>query len=277
MKLGTSLFATQAVSDHLTRILTAFGDCVYLAVGSKRAALFDTGYGLGDLRSVVEDLAGGLPVCVVLTHGHVDHVGGASQFEDVRMSAIDTPVAREHAAIDFRLDFLSKTLPQALAAAQLSREDFLEPKPLPYGLIADGDVLDLGGVEIVIHAVPGHTPGMLVPVVREDRVAIFGDACGENTLLCFPESLPVRCYHKSLVGLKQHEDEWDTVVRNHGTHWSPKSLLDRNIMLSERIMAGTDDKVPLITPDGPALVASAEHGSGIHGNIVYKVDDPRGQ
>lgn len=49
-----------------------------------------------------------------------------------------------------------------------------------------------------------------------------------------------------------------------------------NLELAERILAGTDDMIQIQTPDGPTLMASVNHGPDVHGNIVYKVDDPRG-
>jgi hypothetical protein len=49
-----------------------------------------------------------------------------------------------------------------------------------------------------------------------------------------------------------------------------------NLELAERILAGTDDMIQIQPPDGPALMTSVNHGPDVHGNIVYKVDDPRG-
>jgi len=53
----------------------------YLAIGKRRAAVIDTGTGIGDLRQVVNELTG-LPVSVVNTHTHWDHIGNNSQFEE---------------------------------------------------------------------------------------------------------------------------------------------------------------------------------------------------
>jgi hydroxyacylglutathione hydrolase len=61
------------------------GPFIYLLLGRERALLLDTGTGHTDLRSVVDELLAGrdLELVVAHTHGHGDHVGGDSQFENV--------------------------------------------------------------------------------------------------------------------------------------------------------------------------------------------------
>ena len=57
-------------------------DTMYLVVGSRKAALIDTGAGIGDLRGLVESLTE-LPVMVLTTHLHTDHAGGNPLFEEI--------------------------------------------------------------------------------------------------------------------------------------------------------------------------------------------------
>jgi glyoxylase-like metal-dependent hydrolase (beta-lactamase superfamily II) len=61
------------------------GPFSYLLLGSERALLLDTGTGHADLRKVVDELLAGrdLALIVAHTHGHGDHIGGDSQFEQV--------------------------------------------------------------------------------------------------------------------------------------------------------------------------------------------------
>lgn len=272
----SEFFATEFVSPHVTRVLTPLGDCVYLVEGAERALLLDTGYGIGDLRGYVESLvAPGKPIDVVLSHGHVDHVGGASQWERVYMSHEDLPVEREHGTVACRWDFICqnpKGKDLGITEADLCQQFAGEFLPL-----GDGDEFDLGDVTVRMIGVPGHTLGMMVPVVLQDRVAVFGDATGEHTMLQFETSLPIASYVESLRRLKSMEHLWDHVVRNHGTHVSPKDLLDRNIWLCERILADEDDKVPAEFFGTECFIASANHEPGVHGNIVYKRSDPRGR
>ena len=53
----------------------------------------------------------------------------------------------------------------------------------------------------------GHTPGMMCPLVIEDRLIIFGDACGVGVLLFDEYSSSVLEYKNSLLSLKQYESE----------------------------------------------------------------------
>lgn len=267
-------FSSERLSEHVTTIHMPLGDAVYLVVGNERALLLDSGYGIGDLRGYVDTLTG-LPVALLLTHGHLDHAGGAGQFGTVYLNHADDGLAVRQTTPEYRYRFLAAAPDGACPREVRGPGDLVPQADGNFRGLSDGDELDLGGVCVLVIAVPGHTHGMMVPVIIEDRIAVFGDACGEHTMINLPDSTTIAEYRKSLLHLKGLEGLWDTVVRNHGTHWSPKSILDRNLMLCERILDGSDDAVPLDTPYGPSLVASAEEGPDVHGNIIYRANDPR--
>ncbi len=54
----------------------------YLLIGKTYALLIDTGLGIGNIKKEV-DLLTDLPVKVVTTHVHWDHIGGHSLFGDI--------------------------------------------------------------------------------------------------------------------------------------------------------------------------------------------------
>src|SRR5438477_13107343 len=66
----------------------------YLIVGDKRAALFDTGMGISDLKKVTSELTQ-LPIVVLNSHTHNDHVGNNWRFDTIY--AMDTDFTRENA------------------------------------------------------------------------------------------------------------------------------------------------------------------------------------
>lgn len=54
----------------------------YLLIGDYQAALIDTGIGIGNIKNVVDQLTS-LPIKVITTHVHWDHIGGHGLFEDI--------------------------------------------------------------------------------------------------------------------------------------------------------------------------------------------------
>ncbi|MDE7283325.1 MAG: MBL fold metallo-hydrolase, partial [Lachnospiraceae bacterium] len=72
-------FRTEKVSERITRIYAFSSELMYLVEGDNEAALIDSGSGIGFVRPLVEKLTD-KPLKVLLTHGHVDHAMGASEF-----------------------------------------------------------------------------------------------------------------------------------------------------------------------------------------------------
>ena len=54
---------------------------MYLIVGPEKALLIDTGFGIGNLKGLADELSGGKPLIVANTHCHFDHAYGNCQFE----------------------------------------------------------------------------------------------------------------------------------------------------------------------------------------------------
>lgn len=145
--------------------------------------------------------------------------------------------------------------------------DLLQPsRSAPYRPLEDHAVLELGGVQVQAIPVPGHTAGMMVFLIPEDRIALFGDACGEMTLLK-KEALPA--YAQALRHLQTYESQFDTVLRNHGTFWSDKRILRDNLALTEEILAGQDAAVPLQMMGVSGFAGRPQEHPGKFGNIFY--------
>ena len=255
------------MNEHLYRIIDETGVCCYLALGSDKAALLDTGNGIGDLREYVAGLTD-LPVMVILTHGHLDHIGGAGSFEEVWMSHHDLPVFKNHGDIDFRVANTNM-----MTGGNYSADDFV---PLFDGEIKNIEseaCFDLGGLTIKMVPVKGHTPGMMCPLLMETREIIFGDACGISVLIFDDYSSNISKYRQSLVNLKEYENDYDNIYRNHGTFVSKKPLLDNVIECCNLILSRKDDRFP-VKFNGMDLWACHEiegHGrkDGLEGNIFY--------
>ncbi|MCD7810020.1 MAG: hypothetical protein LUH02_11840 [Erysipelotrichaceae bacterium] len=122
-----------------------------------------------------------------------------------------------------------------------------------------------------------HTPGMMCALIKEERTIIFGDACGVAVMLFNEFSTNVSTYLKSLQHLKEFENEYDTIYRNHGTFVSPKELLDNVMECCELILSKKDDHMPLHM-HGVDLFAAKEMSfeggrkDGKEGDLLYAID-----
>ncbi len=267
-------FKTEKISPRVTRIFAFNTELMYLVEGDERAALLDTGSGFGSLRACVEALTD-KPVTVLLTHGHTDHALGAAEFEEVYMNPLDEEVYAKHSAMPYRArsgamwpDF-AKLRPDQIIPAMA----FSDMRPLHAG-----DVFDLGGVTVECFACPGHTPGTLVFLLREERMLLLGDACNDRTFLFDEFTASVPDYRAALMTLDaQTAGRYDRVLLSHGDGEGVPDMLQRVIAVCDDILAGRSDAQPFEFLGDCALLARACGPDGARldggrGNIVYKAE-----
>jgi hydroxyacylglutathione hydrolase len=137
------------------------GNYSYLLIGTERAVLFDAGSGTRDIVPVVRSLTK-LPITVIPSHLHYDHVGALGRFD--RTALLDTPSLRARIA-DSKLT--------------LQRYEFLgfvDNLTTPSFRVdewwADGSDIDLGSRRVRVIATPGHTPTS-VSLYDEERQQFF--------------------------------------------------------------------------------------------------------
>ena len=130
---------------------------------TKAAMVVDPG---GDVPSILEAVTQlGLAVeTILLTHGHIDHAGGAAALKDALPGAtLRGPDERDA----FLLDHLAEAgPPYGIPGARNVRPD---------SWLHEGDTVTLGTHTFDVLHCPGHTPGHLVFVDREAGLALVGD------------------------------------------------------------------------------------------------------
>lgn len=147
----------------------------YLISGSDRALLFDTGLGIGNIRAVVESLTD-LPVVVLNSHSHYDHIGGNGLFAEIYgpdhpyTAARARGVAHDQIADVVAPAWVWKPFPAGFDA-QSYQIDAYEISQF----VADGSVIDLGGRSLEVLMTPGHAPDSLCLLDRDGRVLFMGD------------------------------------------------------------------------------------------------------
>ncbi len=182
------------------RIFSAEGVHSDLFVGETSALLWDTGYGFGKLRTLVDRLAGGKPITVVNSHGHLDHVNGNPQFADcpIYVSKADLQLYHDHSMPEFRAQAVADAKATVVDYTTQRTENILPvdfdedaykaatmPEPQ---ILQDGQVFDLGGIILRVIAMPGHTPGCMGLVWEAERVLFSGDNLSTTVWLHMPES-----------------------------------------------------------------------------------------
>lgn len=199
-------------------------DYIYVIEGEDRAVLLDTGTGTWDLRSVVEKLTT-KPYDVVITHAHMDHVGGIGQFHTVNIhsadiSCFELPERTNPVSLYKREQYCER----AIAAYGLEQLPF-DPqnlKPVDLSQITlvpfeDGKVFDLGGRTLEAILVPGHSKGSCCFLDKVDRILFTGDNWGRTLILPLggTDQERIAPWLKAAEALEKRSDEFDLICAGH--------------------------------------------------------------
>ena len=150
--------------------LTAPGDAaVYLVRFGHQAALIDAGCGPGHLK-LVGNVSACLPpgtdiTCLLLTHCHFDHAGGAEAIRDQYGCCITAHVKD---AVYLEAGDSDVTAASWYGARML-------PLRVDDKITADRETIPVGSGEIIAYHCPGHSPGSLVyTAVLAGQTVLFG-------------------------------------------------------------------------------------------------------
>lgn len=220
----------------------------YLIVGSEYAVLFDTGNGIGNIKSIVDQLTD-RPIRVLNSHSHFDHIGGNYQFDAILSVATEFSVSRtkglrsEELSLEVSPAALCKSLPAGVT------EENHQTRPFSISQkIADGDVVDIGGRNLEVLQVPGHTNDAIALLDRDAGFLWIGDSFYEGPIwLFFPETDLV-AYQKSVARLASLAPSLKAVFPAHNTPKADPAVLIRLRENLDRVLAG--QVVPVPVSDG---------------------------
>jgi hydroxyacylglutathione hydrolase len=131
----------------------------------------------GDVDRILAavDQTGAVIEKIVLTHGHLDHAGGAAALRDALTEKYRSPIPVE--GPDQRDEFLLNGI-----AAQAASYGFEAANVTPDRWLSEGEVLTLGPHRFDVLHCPGHTPGSLVYVSKISRFALVGDVLFQGSV-----------------------------------------------------------------------------------------------
>ncbi len=206
----------------------------YLIIGHEFALLFDTGNGIGDIKNVVERITR-LPIRVLNSHSHYDHVGGNADFAFIYGMNTDFTASRkeglphERVAEEVSADALCKPLPEGVIA----QNHHIRPYEIDE-YVAEGYKIDLGSRILEVIAIPGHTPDAIGLWDKENGLLWTGDTFYQGAIWLFAKETNLAAYKNSIQRLASISPTLKHLLPAHNTPLvEPSMLVELNTALSE--------------------------------------------
>lgn len=136
---------------------------------TKTGAVVDPG---GDVARILEAVKkSGITIeKIVLTHGHIDHAGGADELRE----KLGVPIEGPHPEDLFLLEKLDQSGRQY---------GMMDARPVtPDRWLKEGDEVTIGGIAFAVYEAPGHTPGSVVLFNSDEGFALVGDVLFQGSV-----------------------------------------------------------------------------------------------
>jgi hydroxyacylglutathione hydrolase len=136
---------------------------------SRLAAVVDPGGDVARIREAIRQTEVTVEK-ILLTHGHIDHAGGAAELRD----SLGVKIVGPHKADQFLLDNLPESGARfgMLAARAVTPDLWLD----------DGAEITIGGLAFQVITAPGHSPGSVVYFNAENKFALMGDVLFQGSI-----------------------------------------------------------------------------------------------
>ena len=226
--MGKKQLYVTKIYDNLYALDEAHQSCGFLVIGEEKACLIDTMFGncynFEDIRKITDK-----PVFVINTHGHGDHVFGNIHFEKAYIHPDDLEEAKsflKHA----RLIYPSR---------------WFNSKCASFEMIKEGDKINIGGLDLEIYDLPGHTKGGIVILCPQLRVLFSGDGINHHLWMWLKGCVPVSEMRDNLKKLLPLKDRADYILHGHSSELNDISLMGAVIEGADEIARGDtkDDAV----------------------------------
>lgn len=244
-----SIYQVSKLTDNLYSIKeditnNKFPILIYLVVGTKKAALIDTGLGTDNLRETVE-LITKLPIIVLHSHAHMDHVGADALFDEVYLNSREYELEGYdfNESFNQRLNYIKENLKNNQNLYAYAKSHLVKSKTINYKNIDDGDIIDLGGIKLEAISTPGHTLGSMSFVNKRDHYAFTGDGIADIHWFDSEESISVQEFLDTLNHFEKKSKGVENIYAAHLPKPFTLELVNDLKSAAKSIINGSNDKI----------------------------------
>lgn len=210
----------------------------FLILGEKRGAIFDTGLGIGDIKRVGRSLTT-LPIVVLNSHTHNDHVGDNWEFSEIY--GMDTSFTRTNAR-GSSVDAQAELAPGSICGQLPGGFDAKTYATRPFHIsrwIHDGDTVDLGGRVLQVISTPGHTPDAICLLDRKNGLLFTGDTFYAGPIWLYRPETDLDAYVHSVERIAELTPHLHLLLPSHNVPVADPSQLPKLVAAIKKVRAGT--------------------------------------
>ena len=211
----------------------------YLVVGKKKAALIDTGLGIGNVKKLAEEFTR-LPIIIVNTHSHYDHVAQNYMFSEVAL--FDAPNARHTAKKGYDETEMSHLLVEGMLSKSLPKdfdvENYCVPPFTVTWWLKDGDIIELGDRKLEIIHTPGHSPDSICLLDRNAKLLWTGDTFYTGAIYLHLPGSDLDAFTRSYEKLNTISPLYEKLMPSHNEPYVDKAILEEVLKATKEIKAG---------------------------------------
>ena len=196
----------------------------YLLCGEKVAVLIDTGLGISNIRKIVDTLTQ-LPIMVITTHIHWDHIGGHKYFKFIAVHEAEREWLSAKFPIPLQVVKHSLMCKPCNFPLDFNIDQYQIFQGVPQMLLHDGDSIDLGKRKLIVIHTPGHSPGHCCFYEADRKYLYSGDLIYRGCLDAFYPSTNPQEFWKSVRKIQSLEIR--RILPGHHHLSIPVTIIDK--------------------------------------------------